>query len=50
VLFVQAPYSRDLAPSGYYLFTYLKNWLRSQPFNSNDELMEGINVAKFTGA
>jgi transposase len=34
------PYSPDLAPSNYHLFTYLKNRLRSQHFNNNEELME----------
>jgi hypothetical protein len=28
--------------SDYHLFTYLKNWLRSQSFNINEELMEGV--------
>jgi transposase len=37
------PYSPDLAPSGYHLFTYLKNWLRSQHFNNN-ELMEDVEI------
>jgi transposase len=36
------PYNPDLAPSNYLLFTYLKNWLRSQRFNNNEELMEGV--------
>jgi hypothetical protein len=26
------------------LFTYLKNWLGSQNFKNNDELMEGVNT------
>jgi hypothetical protein len=39
-LFDHLPYSPDLAPSDYHLFTYLKNWLISQHFNNN-ELMEG---------
>jgi transposase len=26
-LFDQPPYSRDLAPNNYHLFTYLKKWL-----------------------
>jgi transposase len=30
------PYSPDLAPCDYHLFTYLKNWLRSQCFNNNE--------------
>jgi histone-lysine N-methyltransferase SETMAR len=29
-LFDHPPYSPDLAPSDYNLFTYLKNWLGSQ--------------------
>jgi histone-lysine N-methyltransferase SETMAR len=37
------PYSPDLAPSNYHLFTYLKNWLGSQRFNNN-ELMEGVKT------
>jgi transposase len=31
-LFDHPPYSPDLAPSDYHLFTYLKNWLQSQLF------------------
>jgi hypothetical protein len=42
-LFVNLPYSFDLAPSDYHPFTYLKNWLGSQRFNSN-ELMEGVKT------
>jgi hypothetical protein len=30
----------DVAPNHYHLFTYLRNWLRSQRFENN-ELMEG---------
>jgi transposase len=41
-LFEHPLYSPDLAPSDYHLFTCLKNWLRSQRFNSNEELMEGV--------
>jgi hypothetical protein len=41
-LFDHPPYSPDLAPSDFDLFTYLKNWLRSWPFNSNEELVEGV--------
>jgi histone-lysine N-methyltransferase SETMAR len=40
-LFDQPPYSPDLAPNDYHFFTYLKNWLGSQGFNNNEELMEG---------
>jgi histone-lysine N-methyltransferase SETMAR len=43
-LFDPPPYSPDLAPSAYYLFTYLKNWMRSQRFNNNEELMEGVKT------
>jgi hypothetical protein len=42
-LFDHPLYKPDLPPSDYHLFTYLKNWLRSQPFNSN-ELMEGVKT------
>jgi hypothetical protein len=38
------PYSPDLSPGDYQLFTYLKNWLRSQGFKNNEELMEGIKT------
>jgi transposase len=43
-LFDHPPYNPDLAPSDYHLFTYLKNWLRSQRFNNYEELMEGVNT------
>jgi hypothetical protein len=43
-LFDHPPYSPDLAPSDYHLFTYLKNWLRSQLFNNNEEFMEGVKT------
>jgi hypothetical protein len=33
----------DLAMSNYHLFTYLKNWLRSQCFNNN-KVMEGFKT------
>jgi histone-lysine N-methyltransferase SETMAR len=38
------PYSPDLTPSDYYLFTYLKNWLGSQHFNNNEDLMESVKT------
>jgi hypothetical protein len=38
------PYGPDLAATKYQLFTYLKNWLRSQCFNNNEELMEGVKT------
>jgi histone-lysine N-methyltransferase SETMAR len=43
-LYDHPPYSPDLAPNDYYLFTYLKNWLGSQRFNNNEELMEGVKT------
>jgi histone-lysine N-methyltransferase SETMAR len=43
-LFDHPPYSPDLAPSDYYLFYYMKNWLESQRFNSNEELMESVKM------
>jgi histone-lysine N-methyltransferase SETMAR len=42
-LFDHPPYSLDLTPSYYHLYTYLKNWLGSQRFNSN-ELMESVKT------
>jgi hypothetical protein len=41
-LFDHPPYGPDLTPSDYRLFTYLKNWLGSQRFNNNEELMGGV--------
>jgi hypothetical protein len=43
-LFNHPPYSPDLTPSYYHLFTYLKNWLGSERFNNNEELMEGVKT------
>jgi hypothetical protein len=39
-LFDHCPYGSDLRLNNYQLFTYLKNWLESQCFNNNNELME----------
>jgi hypothetical protein len=44
VLSYHPPYTPDLSPSNYRLFTYLKRWLRSQCFNINEELMEGVKM------
>jgi transposase len=41
-LFDHPSYSPDLASCDYSLFTCLKNWLRSQRFNNNEELIEGV--------
>jgi transposase len=43
-LFDHPPYSPDLAPSDCHLFLYQKNWLRSQRFSNNEELMEGVKT------
>jgi hypothetical protein len=43
-LFDHPPYSLDLTPSDYHLFTYLMNWLASQGFNNNGELMEDVKT------
>jgi hypothetical protein len=45
-LFDHPPHSPDIILSGYRLFTltYLKNWLRPQSFNNNEELMEGVKT------
>jgi hypothetical protein len=49
-LFDYPPYSLDLAPSDYHLFTFLKNWLGSQRFGNNEEVTGGCqNVAELTG-
>jgi hypothetical protein len=44
-LFDHPPDGSAVASSDYHLFTYLKNWLRSQRFNNNnEELMEGVET------
>jgi hypothetical protein len=43
-LFHHSPYSPDLTSSDYHLFTYVKNWLGSQLFNNDEELMEGVRM------
>jgi transposase len=43
-LFDHPPYSHDLAARNYHLFTYLKNWLRSQRFDK----ARRQNVAELT--
>jgi hypothetical protein len=34
----------QLTSSDYHLFTYLRNWLRSQRFSNNEDLMEGVKT------
>jgi transposase len=41
-LFGQPPYTPYLTLSHYHVFIYLKNWLGSQHFSNNDELVEGV--------
>jgi histone-lysine N-methyltransferase SETMAR len=43
-LFDHSSYSLDLAPSDHHLFTYQKNWLRSQRVNNNEEMMDGVKT------
>jgi hypothetical protein len=43
-LFDHPPYSPAFTPSDCHLFAYMKNWLRSQHFNNNEELMEGVKM------
>ena len=39
-IFDHPPYSPDLAPSDYHLFTKMKFWLATQRFHTNEELMD----------
>jgi transposase len=43
-LFEHPPYNPDLATSNNHLFTYLKNWLRSQCSSNNEEFMEDVKM------
>jgi hypothetical protein len=43
-LFDHPPYNPDPTPSDCHLFTYLKNWLESQRFNNNEELMKDVKT------
>jgi len=42
-IFDQTPYSPDLPPSGYYLFTKMKVWMATRRFHTNEELMDGVS-------
>jgi hypothetical protein len=42
-LFDHPPYSLEIALS-HYLFTYPKNWFRSQHLNSKEELADGVKT------
>jgi transposase len=48
-LFDHPPYSPDLAPSDYHLFTYLKKWLGSQRFRKRRVNARRQNVPELTG-
>lgn len=41
-VFDHPPYSPDLAPSDFHLFTRMKKWLASQHFNDDDELQNAV--------
>jgi hypothetical protein len=41
-LFDHPPYSPDLTPSDLHLFTWMKVWLGTQQFNTNEELMDDV--------
>jgi transposase len=43
-LFDYPPYSPDIAPSDYNLFTYTKKRFGTRRFNNNNELMEGVKT------
>jgi histone-lysine N-methyltransferase SETMAR len=42
-IFEHPPYSTDLTPIDYHLFTKMKVWLATQRFHTNKELMDGVN-------
>jgi transposase len=42
-IFDHPPYSPDLVPSNYHLFTKMKVWLATLCFHSKEELMDGVN-------
>ena len=42
-IFNHPPYSPDLVPSDYHLFTKMKVWLATQRLHTNEELMDGVN-------
>ena len=43
-VFDHPPYSPDLAPSDFHLFTRMKAWLGTQThFNTDEELIDGVN-------
>jgi hypothetical protein len=47
-IFNHLPYSPDLAPSDYHLFTKMKVWLATQRYHTNEDLMDGVNNWLYT--
>jgi len=43
-IFDHLPYSPDLAPSDYHLFSKMKVWLATQRFHTNEELTDGVKT------
>jgi transposase len=43
-IFNQPPYSPDLTPIDYHLFSKMKVWLATQHFHSNEVLMDGVTA------
>ena len=43
-IFDHPPYSPDLAPSSYHLFSKMKVWLATQRFHTNEEHMDSVNT------
>jgi hypothetical protein len=41
-IFDHPPYSPDVMPGDYHLFTKMKVWLATQRFHTNEELMDGV--------
>ena len=42
-IFPQPPYSPDMAPSDFYLFTNLKSHLQSTQYGGNEVVIEAVN-------
>jgi hypothetical protein len=42
-IFDHPPYSTDLTPSDYHIFTKMKVWLATQCFHTNEELMDAVS-------
>jgi len=42
-IFDRPPYSPNLAPSDYHLFTKMKVWFATERFHTNEELVDGVS-------